>query len=32
MVRANGELKAHRNLNTNEIQLKKLIKGQEKNY
>ena len=27
---ANGELKAHRNLNTNEIQLKKLIKGQEK--
>ena len=27
---ANGELKAHRNLNTKEIQLKKLIKGQEK--
>ena len=27
---ANGELKAHRNLNTKEIQLKKIIKGQEK--
>ena len=27
---SNGELKAHRNLNSKEIQLKKLIKGQEK--